>query len=287
MSIDIIQQRLDLAKPESPQRQDQMLREILQEIALSALSQAGFFKTAAFHGGTCLRIIYGLRRFSEDLDFILKMPDPDFSWKRYSNALAKEFSLFGIELEIKDRTKLPTAIKSVFIKHNSVGKILSLTYPMHPRKKLAVKLEIDTNPPAGSQFEIRHLTFPTPFSVLVQNLTSGMANKLHALLCRSYTKGRDWFDFLWYLSRKEIPDFTLLQNALIQQGPWAGQELQIDKTWLLNALETKIRECNWDDARRDVSNFLERLEQRGLKTWGIDFFISQLEHLEALLDNNM
>ena len=154
---------------------------------------------------------------------------------------------------------------------------------MNKDEKLIVKLEIDTNPPAGSQFDTKHLIFPTPFSVLVQNQSSGMANKLHALLCRSYTKGRDWFDFLWYLSREENPNLALLENALIQQGPWAGQALQIDSAWLLQALETKVRECDWDAARKDVARFLESLEQRGLDAWGVDFFVSQLTRLKALL----
>ncbi|MBW1808931.1 MAG: nucleotidyl transferase AbiEii/AbiGii toxin family protein [Deltaproteobacteria bacterium] len=282
MSVDLIQQRLELATPESAQRQEQMLKEIFQEIALAALSQARFFEQAAFHGGTSLRILYKLRRFSEDLDFLLKEPNTDFSWDKYAAALMTEFALFGVDLEIQDRSKVPSAIKTIFLKHGSVGKLLTLHYPMHPKKKLLVKLEIDSNPPAGSTFEIQHLNFPTPFSVLVQAQDCQMANKLHALLCRAYTKGRDWFDFLWYLDRHIKPNLKLLQNALIQQGPWADQDLQIDLDWLLSAFDEKIQNCDWEVAKRDIDRFLGKLEQRGLESWGKEFFLSQLTRLQDL-----
>ena len=110
------------------------------------------------------------------------------------------------------------------LKDNSIGKIIDLTFKHYANKKLIIKLEIDTNPPLGSDLEIKFLDFPLDYSIVAQNLSSNFAGKIHALLCRNYTKGRDWYDFSWYISRKVTLNFKLLTNALRQQGPWQGQK---------------------------------------------------------------
>jgi len=111
--------------------------------------------------------------------------------------------------------------------------------------------------------------------VLAQDLPSGFANKLHALLCRPYVKGRDWFDFAWYIDRGIKPTLLLLQNALRQQGPWKAQRLRIDRGWLVQQLGDVINRIDWRQARLDVARFLEAPERRGLEVWGKDFFEEQ------------
>ncbi len=282
MSLDIIQERLEREQPTTAAREQHVLREILQEIALSGLAHAGFFKQGAFHGGSSLRILHGLRRFSEDLDFILRQPNAGFAWARFADGLAAELALYGVDLEISDRSD-ERAVKCAFLKDESLGKLLRLRYPLRPGQKLTIKLEIDTNPPEGSVFEIRYVDFPVPFSVLAQDLSSGFALKLHAQLCRKYVKGRDWFDFLWYLQRQCVPRWDLLSNALAQTGPWQGHVRTIDAAWLVRELRTKVAAIDWTAAKQDVERFLGEPERRGLDVWDEAFFLAKAQALDASL----
>lgn len=259
------------------------LKEILQEIILNALADAHFFDRAAFHGGTSLRIIYGLRRFSEDLDFILKEPDSNFHWQPFFDAIVTRCELFGIYPELRDKSKVDNAVKKMFFKDNSIGKILDVNFHHHPGKKLMIKLEIDVEPPAGSDFETKFLAFPLDYAIDVQNIESNFANKLHAILCRKYEKGRDWYDFLWYLKQQITPNFTLLSNAANQQGPWAGQNINANPEWLLGALEQKINSTNWDKAMIDVKPFLRGPDRDTLKLWESAFFQEKRRSLAGYL----
>jgi predicted nucleotidyltransferase component of viral defense system len=278
MSVEIILERFRTEAPETAQQEQNLLREILQEIALSALARAGFFKQGAFHGGTCLRILHGVRRFSEDLDFLLKEVRADFEWSRYERGLVDEFGLYGVELEIQDRSS-QAAIRALWLKDQSLGKILDLKHPLRPGQKITVKLEVDCNPPAGSTFETGYVNFPVPFSLLAQDLESGFASKLHALLCREYVKGRDWYDLTWYVARRVHPRLNLLENAIDQQGPWAAQKQKVDIAWLLAELGNKIDTVDFRQARKDVERFLDEPELRGLQVWSRDYFWAQIEKL--------
>ena len=193
MSVKIIQERFDAYQCGSQQEEENALREISQEIALAALSRVDFFKKAAFQGGTCLRIFYGLERFSEDLDFILKSPNKDFSLEPYIRNMALEFRSYGYRLEVSDRSKPENTVKKCFLKDDSLGKVLNLTHLKGATnvRKIKIKLEVDTNPPAGSGFVNKFLDFPFPFAVTLQDMDSLFAGKSHALLCREYTKRRD------------------------------------------------------------------------------------------------
>ncbi len=203
MSIKIIQDRLDSYHCKTALEEELALREITQEVALAALARTDFFMFAAFQGGTCLRIFYGTNRFSEDFDFILKEPDKSFDLQPYLKGLLDELLAYGSELELTDRSKAKMAVKKAFLKDASIGKLLQLNHlrANRSRRKIRIKLEIDTNPPAGSNYEMKYLDFPFVSSVTVQDLPSLFAGKLHALLCREYAKGRDWYDFIWYTSR--------------------------------------------------------------------------------------
>ena len=210
MNVEIIQTKLLSYQCQTVLEQENALKEIAQEIALLALSRAGFFRVAAFQGGTCLRILYGLERFSEDLDFILEKPDKNFTWKKYIASMQEEFSVYGFSLETTDREKLDRAVKVAFLKADSDGGLLVIKDNRTNKPKLRIKLEVDSNPPEGSAHELKFLDFPLPYNINTQDLPSLFAGKCHALLCRQYTKGRDWYDFVWYVSRATPINFIFL-----------------------------------------------------------------------------
>ncbi|MFA6037209.1 MAG: nucleotidyl transferase AbiEii/AbiGii toxin family protein [Legionellales bacterium] len=279
MSVEIIQQKLLSYQCQTVIEQENALKEIAQEIALMALSRSGFFKKAAFQGGTCLRILYGLERFSEDLDFILDEPDENFTWDNYVSGMHDEFELYGYTLEVINRNKLDKVIRTAFLKAESLGGILVIKDKRTNRPKLQIKLEIDTNPPAGSAYELKYLDFPLPYGIKTQDLSSLFAGKIHALLCRPFTKGRDWYDFVWYVSRKTPINFLLLNHAVLQKSPW--ENVSVDASWLFEKLAEKINHANWDEARKDVKRFLKPRELLTLDLWSKEFFLSRLEKVSA------
>lgn len=271
MSIDIIKQRLATYESKTSLEEEQALKEITQEVILMALSRQDFFSVSEFHGGTALRIFYELARFSEDLDFALMKPNPDFSLTPYLKNLTDELHAFGYEFEIKDRSQANKTVKKAFLKDDSIAAIFLLQRPSNPRK-ITIKLEVDSNPPQGAETEIKYLDFPAPFGVRTKNLQSSFSGKLHALLCRNYIKGRDWYDFIWYVSRQTSINFPLLENALKQNGPWVGQNLKIDADWVYESLSNKINEIDWKKASQDVAAFIKQHEQASLEVWGKEFF---------------
>lgn len=285
MTITIIQQRLKSYQSLSKQEELNALKEIYQEIALAGLARSDFFKLAAFQGGTALRIVHQLRRFSEDLDFVLLKPSRSFQWQSYLKAIEIEFNSFGVNIEIKERADAKGAIKTAFVKEDSFARILELTYDRLPsdEQKITIKLEIDTQPPEGSSFENAFLNYPYPFSILIQDFPSLFASKCHALLCRKYEKGRDWFDFLWYLSKKIPINYLLLKNALYQTGPYKEQEIPYSKKWLHEELKQKVSSLDWKSVKRDVEHFLRPQERKFIENWNGEFFQEQIEKVELIL----
>ena len=278
--IELIQKRLSDYKVNGPIEEENALKEVVQEVMLFALWQADFFEVAAFQGGTSLRILHGLSRFSEDIDFILKKPDPNFLWQPYLDKLVEICQEFGIKPEVLDRNRMDKNVKAALIKVNSIANQLNLSFMGNQGgRKLKIKLEIDCNPPSGSGFEYSYLDFPVDFEVCHQDLASNFALKTHALLCRPYLKGRDWYDFSWYISQQVTPNLTLLQNALVQYGPFKGQGLSIDKEWLITVLKEKISSIEWKDAAADVERFLKPVEQKSLQLWGEKFFLDKLSKM--------
>jgi len=282
MSIKLIQERLNSCHCQSEFEEEHAIREITQEVALAALSRTDFFKYGVFQGGTCLRIFYGLNRFSEDLDFILKEPNPDFKLGPHLQALAQELEAYGYKVDIADRSKMDVTVRKAFIKDDSIGKVLQLNYAgkKGPFRKIRIKLEVDANPPSGGQSEIKYLDFPFVSSVTVQDKPSLFSGKVHALLCREYIKGRDWYDFLWYTSRGIQINYPFLSSALCQQGPWKGQVMDVDLKWCIAALGKAIRSIDWNTTAQDVRRFVRVAEQPSLDLWSKELFLSQLEKLE-------
>lgn len=279
----IIVNRLKLYQINSIEDEENAYKEILQEIALYTLSTTNFFTKAAFQGGTSLRILYQLPRFSEDLNFILLKPDNNFNWQPYVEAIISGFELFGIKPEVIDRGKADKTIQKLFLKDNSIGKVINLNYNHLANKKLTIKLEIDINPPAKSEVEMKFLDFPMDCGVLTQDLSSNFAGKCHALLCRTYIKGRDWFDFSWYVARSTPINFNFLSEAIDQNGPWAGQKLILDKKWLIDQLLNRINQIDWNQAKVEMQRFISKEQQKSLDLWSRAFFTSKVSKLSEYL----
>ncbi len=223
-----------------------------------------------------------MNRFSEDLDFLLKRPDPGFRWQECLESVRKDCEQEGIPFEVQDKSQAGTAVQKAFLKTDSIGKILALDLPFerYRPRKIRIKLEIDVNPPAGSTFTTSYITFPVTAPLTTQSLESGFALKLHALLCRPYVKGRDWYDFVWYVARRTRPELGLLRNALQQQGPWAGRQIAVTGGWVAQNIGATIRRIDWNAARGDVQRFLPLREQDGLRAWSAEFFLHHLARLD-------
>ncbi len=281
MSLQIVQQRLLDYNCKTDIEEQHAIREITQEVALAALGRGDFFKHAVFHGGTCLRIFYGLNRFSEDMDFMLKDGNPGFQLKDHIKHLADELAAYGYDIEITDRSKVDATVKKAFLKDNSLGKVIDLRHAdkTGPTAKIRIKLEVDTNPPSGGGRELKYLDFPFVSSVTVQDMPSLFAGKIHALLCREYIKGRDWYDFIWYTGRRPGVNYDFLTSAINQLGPWKGRDITVDSTWLLNKLERKILSMDWKQAAEDVRRFVRTEEQPSLNLWGKDLFLGQMNKI--------
>ncbi len=278
--IELIQQRLDEYQASNAIEEEQAIKEIIQELALFALWRAGFFEVAAFQGGTSLRILHGLPRFSEDLDFILKEPDLEFNWSHYLEKLLGNLEEFGLKSEVKDKSRMDQAVRKAVLKDNSVSNQLNLSfYRGRGGQKQTIKLEIDVNPPSGSGFEYTYKDFPVDYEVCHQDLSSNFALKIHALLCRPYIKGRDWYDFNWYVKKGIKPNLPLLQAALIQDGPWKGEGLKIDEEWVRKELLKKISLINWNEPTSDVERFLTLVEKDSLRLWNERFFVQRVSQL--------
>ncbi len=281
MSVEIIQERLASYGCASSLEEEQALREISQEIILAGLGRTDFFTRAGFHGGTCLRIFHGLNRFSEDLDFALLAPSDMFRLSPYLEQVRDELTAYGYALEVDDRSQSGQTVQKAFLKDQSLGSVLRLDYRPRtgPMRKLRIKLEVDTKPPIGATYAMPVLDYPFPSGVRVFDLPSLYAGKLHALLCRDYLKGRDWYDFIWYTARRAPINHALLSSALDQQGPWAGSTPATDNAWCVTELTTAIEAIDWPKARDDVRPFLKPVELPSLDLWTSEFFLAQCQKL--------
>ena len=260
--------------------EEQATKEILQEVALYLLWRGGFFEIAAFQGGTSLRILHQLPRFSEDLDFILQQPSAVFDWGRYLQPLLTGLTEFGLQSEVLDKSRMDRNIREALLKNDSISNQLNLKFNEgRNRPTLKIKLEIDINPPARSTFAYTYLDFPLDFEVCHQDLPSNFALKIHALLCRPYLKGRDWYDFSWYIKQGIQPNLPHLEAAVDQIGPWKGQQPRIDARWVVDKLNEKIALIDWSVAAADVERFLGPAERESLKLWSGRFFSAKAAQL--------
>jgi len=259
------------------------LKEVIQEIALYGLSRTDFFQKAAFCGGTALRIFHQLDRFSEDMDFSMLNPDGDFSFQPYADSVEKAMREFGFQMDIKV-TDSENSVKSAFLKGNTLYHLLEFTPIEEPVKgirsnqKLTVKLKMDTNPPAGADYEHKISLRPNPYQVTVMNLPSLFAGKTHAILCRSYLKGRDLYDFVWYLQHEVPINLSLLENAMRQTGHYED-EAPLSLEILKELLKKRFSEIDYTKAKEDTRPFLQHPDV--LDIWSSDFFTTLTEMITS------
>jgi len=243
----------------TPAHARNVIREYLQARILSGLQRAGAMIPLAFHGGTALRFLYATARYSEDLDFALERNKSRYDFRAYLQTIKNELTAEGYALELKANDK--RTIHSAFIRFS--GLLYEFGLSPHRSEVLAVKIEVDTNPPAGAGLATtvvrRHLTLQLQH----HNPASLLAGKLHAILQRSYIKGRDLYDLLWYLSDATWPppNLTLLNNALRQTG-WSGKPLSEDN-WRA-VLRKRLQVISWERVGDDVRPFLEQGADSGL-----------------------
>ena len=254
------------------------MKEIIQEIVLSGLSRGGFFDEAAFYGGTALRIFYGLNRFSEDLDFALLKSNPNFDFSKYFSFIEKEVQAYGLNLTVSEKIKTKDFnVTSAFLKGDTKEHIL-MFFPNENMqnttslKNIKIKFEVDINPPAGAKYEIKYKLLPSPHQVRLYDESSLFAGKIHAILCRNWqyrTKGRDLYDYVFYISKNAKVNIELVKEKLIDSNVLSRDyEFTIDT--LKKLLNNKFEEIDYSDAKDDVIMFIE--DKDSLSLWSKDFF---------------
>jgi predicted nucleotidyltransferase component of viral defense system len=279
---DIIQNRLDnFYNVKTSEDELNALKEITQEVVLYSLYQVNFFDEACFLGGTCLRIVHSLDRFSEDLDFSTREKKKNFNLDKYLENAMKIMKPYGYDLSIDDKDLKNKTVQARFLKDESIKKVLTFKHKQDERQKIKVKIEIDTDPPKGAIYKNEFIDFPEDFQVLAYDPSSLMSGKIHALLCREYSKGRDWYDFSWYVKNNYSPNYTLLKNALKQLGPWKGKNIEVDEKFIKDELIKKINQTDWNDIKVDVRKFLNATKAQALNLWGIEFFEDKVRKLKT------
>ncbi|MEM1243993.1 MAG: nucleotidyl transferase AbiEii/AbiGii toxin family protein, partial [Pseudomonadota bacterium] len=251
------------------------------------LWRAKFFEKAAFYGGSALRILYSLNRFSEDLDFSLLTPTNEFDLTPYNKAITNELAGFGFEAMVNQKIKpIASNIESAFIKADSKKQLIKIQAPkdivknIHPMQTIKIKMEVDTNPPGEFQTETKFLLQLIPFSIKTFVQADLFAGKIHAILCRPWVirvKGRDWYDFVWYISQNIPVNLNHLKQRLIQSSAWPKQK-KFNKTDLKKLLKEKIQTTDFTNAKADIYPFIA--EHAGIKVWSEEFFLSLIEKLQ-------
>ncbi len=267
------------------------LREILQQTALLGLARHHFFQHAVFYGGTALRILYGLDRYSEDLDFSLLKPDPDFDFTPFLYGMHQELVAMGFKLEVSLREKnADTGIWSAFLKGTTLSMLLSIgeinkIKGIHLEQKIQIKLEIDTDPPfIHLPFESKLVKNPVPFYVSTYALPDLFAGKMHAALCRNWKKrikGRDWYDVIWYI-QSGIPVNLVHLRERMKQTKHLDPEEKFGECELLERIHAKIDEIDWELAKSDIAMFIP--DKQKLTIWSSLFFHDLIGHLQVVDD---
>lgn len=265
------------------------MKEIMQEIVLCGLSRAGFFKEAAFYGGTALRIFYGLDRFSEDLDFSLEQINLDFDLCSYFPVLEKEVKTFGLNVEIQEKEKTKDSnIRSAFLKGNTKEHLLlfyadeRLVGTVDKNEVVKIKFEVDTNPPAFATYEHKYRLLPVPYEIRLYDMPSLFAGKIHAVICRGWQsriKGRDLYDYIFYLSKAVTVNQKHLRARLIDSGYISeNQECTLEE--IKTMLKNRFDSIDFLQARKDVEPFIR--DTSILDIWSSEFFKQITEGLTVL-----
>lgn len=283
----VIEEMLKRYSPQSKTDYEGAIVEIMQEITLMGLWRSKFFEHAAFYGGTALRILYGLNRFSEDLDFSLLKPNPHFNLVPFLNAIEEELEISGLKICVDQKITPPkSTIQSAFLKAGTletfirIGLDESLKRHTQSNELIKLKLEIDIDPPARFETEVRYLTSPFPFSVRSYVPEDLFAGKMHALLCRPYkvrVKGRDWYDFIWYVNKGFHLNLAHLEERMRQSGHYRATTALTPKRFL-TFMEEKITTLNVKSAQEDIKRFVS--SAREVEGWSKPFFQSLLSKIQ-------
>ena len=283
----ILEQMVEAYQPKNNEEKRNVVKEVMQEITLCALSKAGFFDVVAFYGGTALRTFYGLDRFSEDLDFSLMMKNKDFDLSTYVPSLKRIVQSFGlnVEVEIKHKT-LDSAIQSAFLKGDTIEQFL-LFYPndlvtgINKNEKVKIKFEIDNMPASLATYETKYRLLPMPYSIKLYDEASLFSGKIHAVICRSWksrVKGRDLYDFVFYLTRNTKFNLDHLREKLIESH-YISQEDKFDVDFVKALLIARFNEIDFNDAKKDVLPFIT--DTSILDIWSKEFFIAITSQLNV------
>jgi len=263
------------------------IREVVQELALLGLWRSGFFEQAAFYGGTALRIFHGLNRFSEDLDFSLVHNASAFRLEPALSSVETELAAWGLSFEAESKSSgHRTGIESAFLKGNTRINLLNIGLPeeltrrIQHNQKITIKLELDTTPPPFASTEVKNHLLPTPFQVRLYDLPSLFAGKLHAMLFRDWksrVKGRDFYYFVWYISRNVPVNLPHLEARIAQNESRLTEPLNL--VGLQTLLKERIQRVDLDQAAQEVRPFLR--DPRELTLWSENFFIDLISRLNA------
>lgn len=262
--------------PKSAAERLAVQQEVMQLIALSGLARGGFFEKAAFYGGTCLHLFYGMERFSEDMDFTLLKPDPMFDFESYFPAIKEEFALAGKEVEIQLKHKgQPSSVESAFLKESSEVFRIGFT----TQKQIKVKIEVDIDPPQGFTTEQKLLIKPVSRWIRVYSSSDLFAGKVSAALFRAWrtrTKGRDWYDLEWYVRN----GYACHLGHLVERCREVAPETDIStRDALISAFRKRIATIDFKAARDDVRPFLK--DASCLDIWSREYFNSIVDMIKV------
>lgn len=275
----IIEQMVKIYNPKTVYEQKNAMKEVMQEIVLCGLSRAGFFRQAAFYGGTALRVFYGLDRFSEDLDFSLTDKQDGFDIKSFFPVLEKEVRAYGLNVKIDEKAKVNDSnIQSAFLKGNTKEHLLLFysegqAFSSVPKNEIVkIKFEVDINPPKYATFERKYRLRPAPYEVNLYDEASLFAGKMHAVIGRSWrnrVKGRDLYDYVFYMTRGTEVNLKHLRERLIQSGHIsAADTLTLED--LKQMLCERFDSIDYEQAKEDVEPFIR--DSGILGVWSADFF---------------
>jgi predicted nucleotidyltransferase component of viral defense system len=289
----IIQQMINKYNPITLEDKKNAVKEVLQEVVLAGLSKTDFFSHAAFYGGTALRLFYGMNRFSEDLDFSLLVADDTFDISEYFKPISDVVSSLGLNFEVskKDKTTSST-IDSAFIKGNTKETIITI-YPdsedssriIH-NEKIIIKFEVDVNPPLYANTEIKFRLLPFPYQVRVYDQSSLFAGKIHAVIARGWknrVKGRDLYDYIYYLSLDTKVNLKHLETRL-KQTKTIEEDVQLTRASLIEILDKRFDQIDYDIAKSDIRPFIK--DYHSLDLWNRDFFKSITSQIDVDLETN-
>lgn len=283
---DAIKKIIDDYNPKNKEEVKYALREIVQYMVLIGLSKAGFFKKGSFYGGTALRTLYGLNRYSEDLDFTLNTKESDFSIINYMPSIEEVAKSYGLNIEVTAKTKtIKTPIESAFAKLNTYEALITLKESseiireIHKDEKLKIKFEVDTEPALGFITETKWIDLPEFAPIVVLDLPSLFAGKIHAIISRNYknnVKGRDYYDFLFFIKKKVKPNLKYLREKLIGSKVICETE-DFDIDVVKKILKERIAVTDFDQVRYDIKRFL--IEQEDLSFYSKELFLAMIERL--------